>query len=174
MLTFTDIKPTLPTGWLQHIKPLHRAAKASAKVAGFCPQRLRNQLFQPVLNHALKALLEEGELDFLKDRSCAIQVRDTRLRSVITNQRNKLVFLPASTPAEVTISSSSDGFLNLVTQNVDPDTLFFRRELLIEGDVELGLYLKNMLDALTAEDLPPLYQRAMAELKKLARIETAE
>jgi predicted lipid carrier protein YhbT len=31
---------------------------------------------------------------------------------------------------------------------VDPDTLFFSRRLTIEGDTELGLLLKNRLDAL--------------------------
>ena len=29
----------------------------------------------------------------------------------------------------------------------DPDTLFFNRDLSIEGDTELGLVVKNMLDA---------------------------
>jgi predicted lipid carrier protein YhbT len=29
----------------------------------------------------------------------------------------------------------------------DPDTLFFNRTLDIEGDTELGLIVKNMLDA---------------------------
>ena len=29
----------------------------------------------------------------------------------------------------------------------DPDTLFFSRRLVIEGDTELGLALKNALDA---------------------------
>jgi predicted lipid carrier protein YhbT len=35
----------------------------------------------------------------------------------------------------------------------DPDTLFFSRRLLMEGDTELGLLVKNTLDAL---ELPPL------------------
>jgi predicted lipid carrier protein YhbT len=36
----------------------------------------------------------------------------------------------------------------LATRRVDPDTLFFERRLLIEGDTETGLRLKNVLDAI--------------------------
>ena len=36
----------------------------------------------------------------------------------------------------------------MVSRQEDPDTLFFNRSLAIEGDTELGLRVKNMLDAL--------------------------
>jgi predicted lipid carrier protein YhbT len=36
----------------------------------------------------------------------------------------------------------------MVSRQEDPDTLFFNRSLSIEGDTELGLRVKNMLDAL--------------------------
>jgi predicted lipid carrier protein YhbT len=39
-------------------------------------------------------------------------------------------------------------FLQMVSRQEDPDTLFFNRSLSIEGDTELGLRVKNMLDAL--------------------------
>jgi predicted lipid carrier protein YhbT len=39
-------------------------------------------------------------------------------------------------------------YLQLVSRQEDPDTLFFNRSLSIEGDTELGLRVKNMLDAL--------------------------
>jgi predicted lipid carrier protein YhbT len=40
------------------------------------------------------------------------------------------------------------GYLQMVSRQEDPDTLFFNRTLSIEGDTELGLRVKNMLDAL--------------------------
>jgi len=159
---------------MQHIQPLRKISRAGARLAGYCPLRVRNQLFQPLLNHALKSLMEEGELDFLIHKTCAINVRNSRLCCVITYQDNRLKFLPEYCEAEVTISADSDAFLALITQSVDPDTLFFRRQLLIEGDVELGLYLKNMLDALNAEDLPPMYRQAIEGLRKLAQLEKVE
>jgi predicted lipid carrier protein YhbT len=39
-------------------------------------------------------------------------------------------------------------YLQMVSRQEDPDTLFFNRSLSIEGDTELGLRVKNMLDAL--------------------------
>ncbi|MGO2436765.1 MAG: ubiquinone anaerobic biosynthesis accessory factor UbiT, partial [Serratia proteamaculans] len=36
----------------------------------------------------------------------------------------------------------------------DPDTLFFQRRLQIEGDTELGLYVKNLMDAIELEAMP--------------------
>ena len=53
----------------------------------------------------------------------------------------------AAEPA-VTISASARDFAALALRRVDPDTLFFGRRLVIEGDTELGLLLKNRLDAL--------------------------
>ena len=49
---------------------------------------------------------------------------------------------------------SHHAFLQLVARQEDPDTLFFNRELLIEGDTELGLVVKNMLDAVEWPKLP--------------------
>lgn len=43
--------------------------------------------------------------------------------------------------------------MQLAQRQVDPDTLFFSRRLVMEGDTELGLIVKNALDAL---ELPVL------------------
>jgi predicted lipid carrier protein YhbT len=34
----------------------------------------------------------------------------------------------------------------MLARQQDPDTLFFHRKLAIEGDTELGLVVKNLLD----------------------------
>ncbi|HNM65287.1 MAG TPA: SCP2 sterol-binding domain-containing protein, partial [Accumulibacter sp.] len=44
--------------------------------------------------------------------------------------------------------------LQLLARQEDPDTLFFNRELSIVGDTELGLLVKNMLDAIDWPRLP--------------------
>ena len=49
---------------------------------------------------------------------------------------------------DVTISGNLKGFLQLVTRRQDPDTLFFKRELNIEGETETGVHIKNLLDSL--------------------------
>lgn len=48
---------------------------------------------------------------------------------------------------DLTLRADVSAFLRLLARQEDPDTLFFNRELEIEGDTELGLIVKNMLDA---------------------------
>ena len=53
-------------------------------------------------------------------------------------------------------------FLQLAVRQEDPDTLFFNRQLSIEGDTELGLIVKNMLMPLNGRNFrtSPLLESA--------------
>ncbi len=53
--------------------------------------------------------------------------------------------------ADVTFTATTADFARLALRLEDPDTLFFNRRLLIEGDTDLGLTVKNMLDAVELE-----------------------
>ncbi|MDR0933540.1 MAG: SCP2 sterol-binding domain-containing protein [Burkholderiaceae bacterium] len=68
---------------------------------------------------------------------------------------------------DLVISATAHDFMLLATRREDPDTLFFNRRLLMEGDTELGVLLKNALDALEL-DIPALVRstpgRALAAL----------
>jgi predicted lipid carrier protein YhbT len=50
--------------------------------------------------------------------------------------------------ADLSIAASAHDFLLLARREEDPDTLFFSRRLAMEGDTELGLWVKNTLDAI--------------------------
>lgn len=50
--------------------------------------------------------------------------------------------------ADLSISASMRDFALLAARKEDPDTLFFSRRLVMEGDTELGLLVKNTLDAI--------------------------
>ena len=58
----------------------------------------------------------------------------------------------ADTPVDVVFRGELYAYLRLLTRQDDPDTLFFKRQLCIEGDTELGLSIKNLLDSV---DWPP-------------------
>ena len=49
---------------------------------------------------------------------------------------------------DLVISASAHDFVLLASRREDPDTLFFSRRLVMEGDTELGVLLKNTVDAL--------------------------
>jgi predicted lipid carrier protein YhbT len=57
--------------------------------------------------------------------------------------------------ADLTITATAQDFLSLALRREDPDTLFFSRRLLMEGDTELGLLLKNTLDGMGDHWLRP-------------------
>jgi predicted lipid carrier protein YhbT len=57
----------------------------------------------------------------------------------------------AAVPAAVTFRASARDLARLALRLEDPDTLFFDRRLRIEGDTDLGLRVKNMLDAIELE-----------------------
>jgi predicted lipid carrier protein YhbT len=55
---------------------------------------------------------------------------------------------PAFGKADVTVRASLADYAALALRREDPDTLFFSRRLVIEGDTALGLVVKNALDSL--------------------------
>ncbi len=153
------------------LKPVEKLALGGVKVSSLLPSKLKQTILERSLNHALDELIVTGELDFLEGACAAIQVRDSHVLIPITFDGSRIAIDPARTP-DVTISATLPAFLNLMSQNVDPDALFFQRQLSIEGDVELGLHVKNKLDALDMDDLPKIWQRAFIALKTLILFET--
>jgi predicted lipid carrier protein YhbT len=55
---------------------------------------------------------------------------------------------PEGAPASLRIAATAPVFWRLLAGQDDADRLFFERLLVMEGDTELGLVLKNTLDAL--------------------------
>ena len=78
-------------------------------------------------------------------------------------------FLPAPRRApEVTIRACAWDFYRLARRLEDPDTLFFSRRLSIDGDTELGLLVKNALDAIDWSRLSGRLGPVIERLRRLA------
>ena len=115
------------------------------------------------LNAALKMkLLPESELTALEDKLFRVQVLDTGGTAHFTYRKGlfRPVFQPEREP-DLAFAANLSAYLQLLTRQEDPDTLFFNRELEITGNTELGLIVKNMLDAVEWPKLPrpPLLSR---------------
>lgn len=149
----------------RRLRPVEHMARTTSFALGMVPLSVQKPGLSLALNHAMQELIDAGELDFLDGRCCTISVRDRRLQWPLTMQDGRLT-LTSDQPADVTISATVPAFLALISQQVDPDTLFFQRQLSIEGDVELGLHVKNLLDSLDDDDLPPLWQQALKALRQ--------
>lgn len=100
------------------------------------------------LNKVLKPLIANGSLTALTDKSVIIMLEDLGLRFSFTFQQNRFVPISQSAQADLSIRSTMSDFYLLATRQEDPDTLFFNRRLVIEGDTELGLVAKNTMDSL--------------------------
>jgi predicted lipid carrier protein YhbT len=105
-------------------------------------------LLAAALNLVLAPQIPDDVRQLLLHRKLRVHVRDAQLAFDLawTGQR----FAPAhrNAPADLTISANAHDFLRLLKRQQDPDTLFFDRRLSMEGDTELGLVVKNTLDAL--------------------------
>jgi predicted lipid carrier protein YhbT len=106
------------------------------------------------LNAALKMKwLPVDELSALEGKTFSITVRDSGGIALLT-YRNAL-FRPVfdqHAVVDLAFSANLAAYLQLLARQEDPDTLFFNRELEITGDTELGLLIKNLLDAI---EIPP-------------------
>lgn len=92
-----------------------------------------------------------------KGRWIKLAISDINLECLMSaNQKLELEFKKTGR-VDVTIRGTLKSFVLLASQKEDPDTLFFQRDLVIEGDTDLGLHLKNLLDAFDWEALAPEY-----------------
>lgn len=91
-----------------------------------------------------KWLMPPSELD---GRSFAITVEDLGLRSSFRVQGGAFRPVWNDARADLELGASLADFLSLMRAETDADTLFFQRRLRISGDTELGLIVKNWLDA---------------------------
>lgn len=98
-------------------------------------------------------LVSRAALEPLGGKAVSLEASDlgARVRVAYDGRR----FRPhAGAADDLTIRSTASGFLALALRREDPDTLFFTRRLVMTGDTELGLVVKNLLDAIDWSRLP--------------------
>ena len=138
--------------------PRFRLPAFIARVGHKLPQWPHTLALVGALNTALKLkLLPESELAALEDKLFRVRVLDTGGEACYTF-RNGLFrpFFQMQREPDLAFAANLSAYLQLLARQEDPDTLFFNRELEITGDTELGLIVKNMLDAIELPTLPQL------------------
>lgn len=135
-----------------------------ANVVSRLPVAPPSLAFCAVANRLLWPALQTLEWQPLVGRRYAIRVKDLGLTLRFTVKATG--FAPDGGSPDLTISATARDFLLLLGRREDPDTLFFSRRLVSEGDTELGLIVKNLLDAL---DPDTVLNRLPAPLASVAR-----
>jgi O2-independent ubiquinone biosynthesis accessory factor UbiT len=120
-----------------------------AKLGARLPQWPHSLSLVCGLNLARKlGVLPADTLAEIEGRRFRVSVLDSGGIADFTVQNGvfKPILRPVDAP-DLHFSANLSAFLQLLSRQEDPDTLFFNRQLSVEGDTELGLLVKNMLDA---------------------------
>lgn len=122
----------------------------------FVPFSAQKSLLIPALHSIFSEAITEGDFEFLQNKWLKISIIDLQLNWWISFDQEQLIMAsPKDNIAEdVSFSANGDDLVLIAGRKQDPDTLFFQRRLKIEGDTELGLEVKNLIDAIDIEQLP--------------------
>ncbi len=112
------------------------------------PSFVHNKVLVTALNKMFNKELEEGELDFLQEKIIHISIEDAGIEYRFTLDNNKLVAADKNCSPDLVLQGTIYNYLLLASRQEDTDTLFFSRRLHMQGDTELGLYVKNFLDGM--------------------------
>lgn len=145
-------------------KVIEVTPKTLSRISKYTPAAILKPVFKTLLNQLFKQQLADGELDFLKTKWVRISITDIHLSIDIslataatakTSTAPELLIDIHRKKIDVVFSSQSDYLLLIALHKVDPDTLFFQRKLSIEGDTDLGLFVKNFLAGVDLTDHLP-------------------
>ena len=98
-----------------------------------------NRLWWPQVDEATQAELSGRVVELVVDDlgiTCRLQARPRGLSPASAGQ-----------PVALRLKATAQVYWRLLQGQDDPDTLFFDRRMVMEGDTEYGLLLKNTLDA---------------------------
>ena len=114
-----------------------------------------------ILNAVLRRKLPAELFERLAGREIAIQVRGSPVgASFRIRGRHFAPMRPTVSPYLRFIASARD-FALLAAREEDADTLFFNRRLVVEGDTEAALLVKNSLDCVDAPRVRAVLRRAL-------------
>lgn len=98
------------------------------------------------LNLFLRRLFADDEIARLEGKTICVHMQDAGMRLTLRIERGGYSACDEAITPDATISAEARDYVQLALRNVDPDTLFFERRLMISGDTDLGLLVKNALD----------------------------
>lgn len=111
-----------------------------------------SQLLAGSLNLLAKRGVLPVDMALLEGKHFEIQLLDAGLTLSLAATAHG--FTAARGPVDLTLAAQCADFARMLLREEDPDTLFFNRKLRIEGNTELGLIVKNLLDSIDWSETP--------------------
>lgn len=127
-----------------------------AKVVSKLPSKPPRFILVNALNYMLKRDLLPADMSYFSGRKFEINVLDAGIKVRFSANDEQFIYTTFSDEPDLRLSANSIDFMRMILREEDPDTLFFNRKLHIEGDTELGLITKNLLDSV---EWPTLHEK---------------
>jgi len=128
--------------------PPFRVPAPVRHVLALLPGRPGACLFAAGLNTVLGPHLDADARRALEGRRLRLAVTDAALAFDAAWRGNAFTGAYGPGAPDLVIAATLYDLGRLAARKEDPDTLFFSRRLVMEGDTELGLLIKNTLDAI--------------------------
>ena len=137
-------------------KTIYIVPKVFRPLLPIIPFTVKESLLLKILNTIFNEAISEGDFNCLENKWLKISVTDLELNWWLSVKNKQLIVSTKqiSHKEDVSFSAKGGDLLLIAGRKQDPDTLFFQRRLSIEGDTELGLEVKNLIDAIELEQLP--------------------
>lgn len=145
-------------------KLVSNAASLMSVPAKLIPQTIHNKVLLEGLKRVFHEALEGGDFEFLEGRWLKVSISDVNVSWLISYEDEKLIVADSDVQEDVSFSGSLNDLVLIAGRKEDPDTMFFQRRLKIEGDTELGLEVKNLMDSLDLDSLPKPVTQLMDQL----------
>ncbi|MHB8210934.1 MAG: ubiquinone anaerobic biosynthesis accessory factor UbiT [Acidithiobacillus sp.] len=97
----------------------------------------------------------QPDLFQIEGRRVVVEVSDLGKSLRIIIRRGRIAPTQVG-PVDLRIAGTARDFCRLALRFDDPDTLFFARRLVLEGETSIGLHLKNILDSIDLDWLAPV------------------
>lgn len=127
------------------------------------PFSWQERLIIPVLHKVFAEAIEEEAFACLEDQWLKLSIIDLDIHWLFSIHHNHFVMKNATqkSASDVSFSANGNDLLLIAARHEDPDTLFFQRRLLIEGNTALGLEIKNLIDSIDTSELPQLFNQTL-------------
>lgn len=106
------------------------------------------------LNQLLRKEVLPADMTLLAGKQFEIVIDDLGLVINFTANEQKFIVSHYQDEPDLRFIAEMIDFSKMMLRKEDPDTLFFNRKLQIEGDTELGLIVKNLLDSIDWSMVP--------------------
>lgn len=145
-----------------------KAPRLLAVPSQLIPFSVQQKCLSSMINSVFKEAIEEGDLAFLENKWLKVTINDLKLTWFLSFDKT-IVIKDTAAQCDVSFSAEVNELILVAGRKEDPDTLFFQRRLKIEGDTELGLEVKNLLDNIEFDNLSPLLQKCISNFSEFIK-----